>query len=237
MRIIFVFLMLFCIVYAEAFKAYSENMPPYNYIENGKVSGISTQILKKITKNSSVYISKTEILPWKRAYEKVLSTKNTVLYSVGRSAQRENHFAWVGPIDSIRVGVVAKRSSKFNILKITDFKSYKIGTITSSFVEEKLLKEGINKNSLDSFVSIESQVKKLVSGRVDMLAFSIPAICYFLQKMGEDLNAYEEVYLLGEADLYFAFNKDSDNEMISELNRNIKNINSKNLSKSYTLSY
>ncbi|HIP30136.1 MAG TPA: transporter substrate-binding domain-containing protein [Sulfurospirillum arcachonense] len=159
------------------------------------------------------------------------------MYSAGRSTQRENLFAWVGPIDSIRVGVVAKKSSKFNILKITDFKNYSIGTITSSFVEQKLLKEGINKNALDSFVSIESQVKKLVFGRVDMLAFSIPAICYFLQKMGEDLNGYEEVYLLGEADLYFAFNKDSDNEMISELNRNIKNINSKNLSKSYTLSY
>ncbi len=227
--------MLFSIIYAESFKAYSENMPPYNYVENGKVSGISTEILKKITKNSSIYISKIEILPWKRAYEQVLSTKNTVLYSAGRSSERENLFAWVGPIDSIRVGIVAKKDSKLTISKIADFNSYKIGTITSSFVEQKLLKKGINKNALDSFINIESQVKKLVSVRVDMVAFSIPAICYFLQKMGEDLNDYEEVYFVGEADLYFAFNKDSDKDVINELNRNIKSIDNKNLSKSYTL--
>jgi|LGOV01.1.fsa_nt_gb polar amino acid transport system substrate-binding protein len=235
MKAICIFLMLFSIIYAESFKAYSENMPPYNYVENGKVSGISTEILKKITKNSSIYISKIEILPWKRAYEQVLSTKNTVLYSAGRSSQRENLFAWVGPIDSIRVGIVAKKDSKLTISKIADFNSYKIGTITSSFVEQKLLKKGINKNALDSFINIESQVKKLVSGRVDMVAFSIPAICYFLQKMGEDLNDYEEVYFVGEADLYFAFNKDSDKDVINELNRNIKSIDNKNLSKSYTL--
>ena len=237
MKIIFILLMSFCIVYPESFKAYSENMPPYNYIENGKVSGISTEILKRITKNSTVYISKIEILPWKRSYEKVLGTKNTVLYSAGRSAQREKLFTWVGPIDSMRVGVVAKKSNKFNISKITDFKRYKVGTIKSSFVEQKLIKQGIDRVNLDSFISIKSQVKKLVSGRVDMLAFSIPAICYFLQEIGENLNDYEEIYLLGKADLYFAFNKDSDKEIINELNRNIQNIDNTHLSKTYTLAH
>lgn len=235
MRIVYIFILLCSVVYGESYKAYSENMPPYNYIENGKVSGISTQILKKITKDSPIFISKTEILPWRRSYEKVLNNKNTVLYSAGRSPQRENLFAWVGPIDSIRVGVVAKKSNKFTISKIPDFKSYKIGTITSSFVEQKLLNKGINKSNLDSFISIESQVKKLASGRVDMVAFSIPAICYFLQEIGEDLNDYEEIFLLGEAQIYFAFNKQSDKDMINELNRNIKNINIKHMSKTYTL--
>jgi polar amino acid transport system substrate-binding protein len=237
MKILILFLILFGIMHAELFRAYSENMPPYSYIENGKASGVSTEILNKITKNSSVSIEKIEILPWKRSYDKVLSTKNTVLYSAGRSEQREHLFKWVGPIDKIRVGVVAKKSSKFNIRKIADFRSYKIGTITKSFVEQKLLKEGVYQDNLDSFISIESQVKKLISGRVDMVAFSIPAICYFLQEAGENLNDYKEVYLLGEAELYFAFNKDSDEDIINELNRNIKNIDSEHLSKSYTLAY
>jgi len=237
MKIIFMLLALFSMVYSKSFEAYSENMPPYNYIKNGKVGGISTEILKKIIKNSTISINKIEILPWKRAYNKVLSNKNTVLYSAGRSLQREHLFAWVGPIASIRVGVVAKKSSKFDISKIADFKSYKIGTITKSFVEQKLLKKGVNKSNLDSFISIESQVRKLVSDRVDMVAFSIPAICYYLQQIGENLNDYEEVYLLGKADLYFAFNKDSDKNMLNELNRNIKKIDSKHLSKFYTLQH
>ena len=236
MKIIFILAMLFSISYAEIFKAYSENMPPYNYIENGKVSGISTEILKKITKDSSIHINKTEVLPWKRSYAKVLSTKNTVLYSTGRSKQRENLFAWVGPIDSMRVGVVAKKSANLKISKTIGFRGYKIGTITNSFVEQKLLKEGVKKENLDSFISIESQVKKLVSHRVDMVAFSIPAICYYLKKLGEDLNDYEELYILGKADLYFAFNKNSDKKMIAELNINIKKVSKHTMSNMYTLS-
>ncbi len=237
MRFICIVVLLYGIMYAQSYKAYTENMPPYNYIKNGKMSGISTDVLKNITKNSnSIYIKKVELYPWKRAYKKVINTQNTVLYSTGRSQQREKLFAWVGPIDSIRVGVVSKKSKNININKISDLNNYKIGTITSSFVEQKLLKNGLKEKNLDSFISIESQIKKLISGRVDSVAFSIPAICYFLIELGEDLKDYEEIYLLGEAELYFAFNRQSDKDMINELNRNINKLDIEHLSKTYTLS-
>jgi len=166
----------------------------------------------------------------------VQKTDNTILYSTGRSKERENLFSWVGPIDSIRVGVVAKKSTNIKIEKIEELNRYKIGTITSSFVEQKLIKNGLKQENIDSFISMESQIKKLISGRVDSVAFSIPAICYFLVEMGEDLSDYEEIYLLGEAKLYFAFNKNSDSKIINELNRNIKNLDLHHLSKTYTLS-
>lgn len=237
MKIIYILVILFSMIEAQSYNAYSENMPPYNYIKDGKVTGVSTEILKNITKNSTnITIEKIEYYPWKRAFEKVKNTKNTILYSVGRSVQREKLFSWVGPIDKMRVGVVSKKSKKLNLIKLEDLNHYKTGTIKGSFVEQKLIKNGVNIESLDSFMNMESQIKKLISGRIDSLAFSIPAICYFLIEMGEDLSDYEEVYLLGEAELYFAFNKESNQEIINELNRNIKNLNTKFVSKTYTLS-
>lgn len=235
MRFLFTLILLFCTIQAQSFKAYSESMPPYNYIQNGKVNGFSTELLKQITKNSDIYIEQIEILPWKRAYEKVKNTKNTILYSTARSKERENLFKWVGPIDHIKVGIVAKKSKHIKIKKVDDLNKYKIGTITSSYVEQKLLKNGLNTDSLDSFISVKSQIKKLISGRVDSVAFSIPAICYFLVSIGEDLSDYEVIYPLGEAKLYFAFNKETSKETINELNRNIKNIKIKHASKIYTL--
>ena len=236
MKLLFIIFLLLNTIKAQSYIAYSENMPPYNFVDSGKVSGFSTNILKQITKNSSINIKKIEILPWKRAYEMVQKTDNTILYSTGRSKERENLFSWVGPIDSIRVGVVAKKSTNIKIEKIEELNRYKIGTITSSFVEQKLIKNGLKQENIDSFISMESQIKKLISGRVDSVAFSIPAICYFLVEMGEDLSDYEEIYLLGEAKLYFAFNKNSDSKIINELNRNIKNLDLHHLSKTYTLS-
>ena len=52
--------------------------------------------------------------------------------------------------------------------------------------EQLLVKAGVTEKALDRGNGIEANLKKLLAGRVDMVAFNIPAVMYNLARMAED---------------------------------------------------
>lgn len=82
-------------------KLYTEDFPPYQTSENGKLSGIAIDIVNEIKKrvNDSVSI---ELNDWDTSYKKALNNKNSGVFSTGRTTERENSFKWIGPIGKSR---------------------------------------------------------------------------------------------------------------------------------------
>lgn len=210
---------LFSTLFSQSFEAYTENMPPYNYVTKDSVKGCSTHLLKEMLQVAG-YSLKKDILTmsWAKSYDIVLHKNNSLLYSTARTKAREDKFQWVGPIDTMQVGIMAKKSKNIVIGQIHDLNSYSIAVLPRSLAEEELLRLGVREGNLDRFALIASQLKKLRDGRVDMLAFSIPAIKHLMQDLNMDVDKYEVVYTIKEIDLYFAFNKDVDAKIIKELN-------------------
>lgn len=104
-------------VWADVFKVYTEQNPPYNYIDEGKVSGISTTLVETLFSQCGHQVSENtiQLLPWARAYHEVLNEKNTMLYSMARSPEREALFQWVGPIGKMTLAIIAKKSTQLNV--------------------------------------------------------------------------------------------------------------------------
>lgn len=206
--------------FGGGYTAYTENLPPYNFEKNGKAVGYSVDSLKNIMKKRGLLLSDDDIkvTPWKRAIATVKNKKNTILFSTARVQYREDDYKWVGPIDTMLVGVVAKKSNKIKISNIDDFQNYKVGTLLDSMAETSLLRLGMNSKNMDRFIEIKSQLKKLVNDRIDMVAFGVPAIYYLLNEMNIDISKYEVVYKIKKVNLYYAFNKQTDSKLIQELN-------------------
>ena len=79
---------------------YTEQLPPYNYMENGTLEGISVDLLEAITEKMGKKVTREEInlVPWTEGYQTVLTRNNTVLFTTARLPEREQSFKWAGPI-------------------------------------------------------------------------------------------------------------------------------------------
>ena len=197
--------------------------PPLSYTENGDTKGVSVEIANEIQKKLGKNI-KFKFVPWARGYNQVQTDSNTMLFSTTRTEERENLFKWVGPINQLRVGLVAKKSLMAKNLTPTCLANYTIGVMHDTAAESMLLNLGIKITDLERFSNPQSQLKKLNDGRVDMVAFGVEGLYFMIKDAGFNPADYETVYVLKEADLYFAFHKDTDDELIMQLNKTLKSI-------------
>ncbi len=225
--IIFIFCFLSS-VFAQEFSIHTEEMPPYNYKKDEKVRGLSTLFLERIMMQNKtpINVSKIHLTSWSRAYKDTLKNENGILYSAARTPEREGLFKWVGPIDRMQIGLIAKKSKNIKINSVQDLNKYKIGTMSATAAEHMLLNLGVEEKNLDRFSYIESQLKKLAADRVDIVAFSYQAMKFLLEKLELKPDEYELIYTLKEVELYYAFNKKSDDKLIENLNNIIIKLNS-----------
>lgn len=203
-----------------AFHIVTEELPPFNFQKEGQAKGISTDVLLKIMEmvGEPVQRKDIEIIPWPRAYRIAREEPKTVLFSAARTEEREPLFKWVGPIATVTIGLIAPKKEKIVIRSIEDAKRYRIGTIRDGAPEQLAIKAGIDPDTLDRIARPDLNVQKLVAGRIDLFSFNFQTAKYLMREMGMDPGDYEVVYPLKTAQLYFAFHKETPDDLIGKLN-------------------
>ena len=78
-------------VFGANFSIMTEELPPFNYTENGKVTGFSSEIVLEICERVG-HAKTIEVLPWARAYKSISNEDNKVLFSTTRTSKREELF-------------------------------------------------------------------------------------------------------------------------------------------------
>ncbi len=145
-------LMLFisCSFADEAFSAsnltyITEEFPPYNYQGDGKLQGISLDLLEMAWDRMDANLNRSvvQILPWKEGYQEALDNNNTVLFSTARLSQREPLFKWAGPIGPIRNVLLVKKDRNISVAAPEDLRNYKIGAIDEDSAVRMLLDKGV----------------------------------------------------------------------------------------------
>lgn len=199
----------------------TEENPPYNFSQNGKVQGIAVDLLLALTKESGhpLKLNDIEILPWARGYKTVQTTPGACLFAMGRIPQREQQFKWVGPIIELTIGLVAAKNSNIEINAVSELSTYRIGTIRDGAPEQLLLAAGYPEEMLERVTKPDQNIQKLVLNRIDMLAFNIDSTRYTMRRMGLSPDDYHTVFPLKTIQLYYAFHKDTDEQLIEKLNQ------------------
>jgi len=224
---IIAFLALVCsALFAQVFTVYTEQLPPFNYLENDKVIGSSTRLLEALLAKSGHTIAqgKINLVPWSRGYHEALTTQNTILYSMARTPEREDLFKWVGPVNKLTIGLIAKKASRVVVNKPACLNNYTVAVMHDTAAESILKNLGMKSANMERFSNPLAQIKKLNEGRVDAMAFGVEGMYQMLSAAGIDPSLYETVYVLKQSDLYFAFHKETDERLIQELNHILKTI-------------
>ena len=226
---IFLFIGITTFSNATEIKMMTENYPPYNMEVDGKLEGISVEILDAMLKDmgSSKNRYDIELLSWSKAYTKAQNEKNNMVFSTTRTKARENLFKWVGPIAKTTVGILALKNKRIKINNLSELSNYKIGAIKKDIGELLLLENKVAKNSIDSVDGVNSLATsfyKLERGKIDLFACDVDVGKYSSDLNGFDSSDYEVVYTLQNSELYFAFNRLTSDEIIKKWQKSLDNI-------------
>lgn len=115
---------------AHALTLLTEENPPLNYTEGGRVTGYATEVVAEIGKRARIPI-KFQAMPGKEAFELAQVARDACMYSILRIEDREPLFQWVGPIAFDRRGVYAHRDFAGPIKSLDDLKRHRNGAATS----------------------------------------------------------------------------------------------------------
>ena len=149
----------------------TEDYPPYNYLHDEKITGMSTEVVLAVVNEANVSYTH-DIYPWARAYQMAKINKNTLIHSIGRTAKREKLFQWIGVIAPTQFCVISlKKREDIQINSLNDLKQYQIGTIRDDIQEKYLLGMGFKKGKQIVSVSRHKQnFDLLLKGRIDLWA-------------------------------------------------------------------
>lgn len=193
----------------------TEEYPPYNYMDDGKVCGTATEFVVEILHRIGSKQNRKDIrlIPWARAYHEVLTSKDTLLYVMTRSKEREDVFKWVCPVGVAKIGVIARKRDRVVIKKSEDFERYRIGVVRED-IGHQLMRKLVPEKDLDIVNSSEINLLKLKEGRIDMFVYDVQVAAFVLTRLGLDADSFETVYVLEKSPLCIAFNKNIDDAII-----------------------
>ncbi len=170
---------------------------------------------------------------WNKVYNEALAHPNSFLISTARLKDRESLFQWVGPLATVKLGAITKRSlvvPKGNTIEA--LRNLRIATIKETSAEQTLFKEiGTNHGLNITRVSTPIQGYKMLEyGRIDALVYTDVPFVYHLVSEGQDVSQYKMAHVLLNTDYYIAAGKGVPKEQINimqtQLNR-LKEIDNK----------
>lgn len=199
----------------------TEENAPANYTENGQLKGVAVDLLKLIWAEMGCPEQEIAVVPWARGYLKLQKEKGTCLFCTTKTKSREEkeQFKWVGPIKPNHIVLFARKDRNIKLSSLDDAKKYNIGTVMNDVGENLLLEAGFDLSTLDRAANVASNISKLNLKRIDLFAKNADVVLTEIKAMGFNTRDYEIVWTLSESWQYYAFHKDTPQELIDRFQK------------------
>ncbi|MBL8992176.1 MAG: transporter substrate-binding domain-containing protein [Spirochaetia bacterium] len=173
-----------------------DSWPPYMFNENKGISGIATDIVRAAFKKAG-YPAEIRAYPWARAYQKALEEKNTAIYLLYRTPEREARFQWVGPIIPALPMYFYKLKSRtaLAVHSLGDAKACRVGVVRGVAIHKWLLDRGfVEGKNLEAVSDPQQNIKKLFSDRIDFLISNEWPLMMLMKDLGYPAGDVEQCY-------------------------------------------
>jgi polar amino acid transport system substrate-binding protein len=193
----------------------TEDDPPMNFVENGAITGLATEIVREIERRQGLS-EPIRLVPWARGYAIALSKPNVVLFATMRTEQRKGLFQWVGPLSSsFETGFYARAGSHIKINSLEAARKLgPIGVTRSYYTDQILTEKGFT--NLDRSTSQIMMFKKLIGGRIDIMVSDNVTVLSMIRSENIEKNAIELVYPFFTSEYYIAFSMKTPKPVVME---------------------
>jgi polar amino acid transport system substrate-binding protein len=195
----------------------TEDDPPLNMKQDGRIVGESTEKLEEAFKRINA-ASHMEVLPWSRAYQLAQNNADTCVFSTARTPERESQFQWVGPIAELDWTLYARKDNAAKIGKIDDVRKETIGGYTQDVISVWLSAHGYH---VDTAPSDDGNPQRLLHNQFNYWASSHSRATALLAKQGLT-DSIVPVLSFGHTDLYLACNPGVSKDIVHKLNDTLK---------------
>ena len=209
----------------------TEDWPPFNYLlADGQVGGRNTAVVRHVLEKAKLKYS-INLYPWARSYEMAKNHKNTLVYSILRTPERENLFKWICPIGAnvnLYMYVLAKRTN-LPINTIEDAKQYLVGVTRGDYPHIRLTELGFNEKNLLVSPSDDVNVKMLINSRIDFVVEAEDTMETILKSIGKDKSVVRRLFTINlnnSAENCMAFGLKTDDAIVNRVRQALIAINS-----------
>jgi polar amino acid transport system substrate-binding protein len=204
---------------------FSEDLPPFAYLENGEHRGMANELIDRIAQRTGMSI-KRQNMPWSRSVREAQAEQNSVLYVTVRTPEREPQYLWVGPIDACDIVLVKLRRRtelKFELQR--EGGQLQIGAGRGSPAVQVLRDAGVAEADIYQTPRSEISMRMLYAGRLDMLAGLQLPTAFQAQRNGLDPAELQAVHVLKPGyGCYFAFNPKVDPQLLAQFRKGFDDI-------------
>ena len=203
-------------VRADDYQVVTEEWPPYNYQENGQITGMTTEIVRAIMALTGDHFE-ILMLPSMRTTYLLNSRPKTIVYSLFRTPEREALYKWVGPIaeESIYPYQMADAQQPVNTLEQLH-QAPRITTRQAGLIPDWLQARGFT--NLDRSANSNQQLyRMLLAKRTDLIVGDTAAgVAYNSRQLDIPTGTLRQIPVeLYRSALYIAFSHDCDDKVVN----------------------
>ena len=207
-------------VEAASLRIVTELSPPHQTVENGRVAGVSTQIVEATLQQAGLQ-SRIEVYPWGRAFYIATSVPNVLIYNIARTAERENEFHWIGPVANYRLGLV-RLAERTDLAPnhLQDLGSAVIAVQRDDFSYHWLKQQGMRVGKeLQLSADILESWRLLLKGKVDYVIDDEAALRLMERQLAQPQGSTRFVLAIPQLEqkTYLAASKDTDPALVKKL--------------------
>ncbi|WP_241481725.1 substrate-binding periplasmic protein [Rheinheimera mesophila] len=207
-------------VEAASLRIVTELSPPHQTVENGRVAGVSTQIVEATLQQAGLQ-SRIEVYPWARAFYIATSVPNVLIYNIARTAERENEFHWIGPVANYRLGLV-RLAERTDLAPnhLQDLGSAVIAVQRDDFSYHWLKQQGMRVGKeLQLSADILESWRLLLKGKVDYVIDDEAALRLMERQLVQPQGSTRFVLAIPQLEqkTYLAASKDTDPALVKKL--------------------
>lgn len=199
----------------------TENLPPLQYLDNNKLSGEYFEIVQNLMLASGLEQAPVEVYPWARAYKMAQERKNTFIFSIVRTPEREDKFIWVKKLGTDVFGFYGRKPiSQYQVNSMEDAKNWLTVVLRQDLIYETLTAQGFEeRRHLIVSSNLNSVFKIFFSGRADFLVTNKPLFKSIAEQLNQDPRNWDVVWTVPELaqGYYLAAQLDTNPEIIARL--------------------
>jgi polar amino acid transport system substrate-binding protein len=211
---------------AETLQVVTEEYPPYNYLKDGKVEGVGTEVVEEVLQEAGMNY-RISVWPWARALRMAETEPNVLIYCISRTPKRESLYTWIGVIAPIRFYIYAlsRRDEIPELSELEQARKYRVATVNQDALDQYLTEQ--NFPYIDKANTNDANLKRLVMGRVDLWPMSEYTANYLLKMNGQDAAILKKVFELkgfAGGDQYMAVSNLTDKSIVEKLQSALQKI-------------
>lgn len=120
---------------ASEYRVYCGAVPVINYMgKNHHPQGIAVDILIEIMKRIGQPLDSSDFrdVEWNDSLNKVAENPKAILVSAVLTPEREHHYRWVGPVASIKLGLIGRKGDAIRVADPASILRHRIAVIKGS---------------------------------------------------------------------------------------------------------